>query len=52
MEAGKGKEENVTFYDVDALPLRGVLLWVVGGGKIAPIRFFDPGSTLASRGHT
>lgn len=46
------KEEKVTFYDVDTLPVRRVLLWVVGGGKIAPIRFFYPGATLPSRGHT
>lgn len=52
MRGGGGQEEQLTFYDVDTLPLRRVLLRVVGGGEVAPVGFFDPGPTLPSGGHT
>lgn len=49
---GVALKGNVTFDDVDALPLRRVFLRVVGGGEIPSVRFFHPGSTLSSWGHT
>lgn len=36
----------LTFYDVDALSVRGVLAGIVGRGKDTSLRMFCPSSTL------
>lgn len=36
----------LTFYDVDAFSVRGVLAGVVGRGKDTSLRMFCPSSTL------